>query len=375
MTVNLTEPFTDPIVVAGPATSKGWQPGVVRLRNVTPTSFQIRFQEWDYLDGWHYAELIHWIVVERGVYDLGGGKKLIADSFVTNKTSVLYPKWVSFLEAFSETPVVLTQVQTFNGPDAVTDRICGVYPGGMHFSMQEQESKGGHCNETVGYIAVSRGTTDLLGVPCDVKRTCAVVTHNPYTLTGSQGQCKVRVREEQSKDAETLHWAAEKVGFVSLAGQPPLVADMQTCNGKDPCELRCTLVSALARRALGVESADDQWRAVPYEEAARVPDVEPWEAAGPCTLLVRAERGNGAEIGPVGIAVGETVAETLPLARAYRPGDTVALSAPMSIAEAAGLLAFFHWEVDGEPAELGQATIQVEMTGDREAVAFYVPGD
>ena len=109
-TVSLTFPFSDPVVVAGPATSIGWPPGVVRLRNVTPTSFQVRFQEWDYLDGVHCPERIHWIAIDRGTYDLGGGKMLIANSFVTNKTSVLNPRWVGFPESFSETPVVLTQV-------------------------------------------------------------------------------------------------------------------------------------------------------------------------------------------------------------------------------------------------------------------------
>ena len=283
-TVNLTEPFTDPIVVAGPATSIGWQSGVVRLRNVTPTSFQVKFQEWDYLDGVHCAEQLHWIAVERGIHDLPGGNKLIADSFVTSKTNVFHPKWVDFPEWFLGTPVVLTQVQTFNGADAVTDRICGVYWPGIYFSMQEQESKTGHGDETVGYIAVSQGVTDLLGVPCDVRRTAAVVTHNPYMLAGSEGQALVRVAEEQSKDAETLHWAAEKVGFISLAGQPVVVADMQTCSGKDPCELRCTLLSQFLRLQDGVVSADHQWKTVDLADIY----VDPVVLAGPATYVGKA---------------------------------------------------------------------------------------
>ena len=279
-TVLLTQPFTDPIVVAGPATSIGWAPGVVRVRNVTPTSFQIRFQEWDYLDGWHTSERIHCIVIDRGTYDLGGGKKLIADRFLTNKTNVNLPRWVAFPEAFSETPVVLTQVQSYSGSDAVTDRICGVYPGGMQFSMQEQESKtDGHCNEMVGYIAVSPGVTDLLGVLCNVKRTAAVVTHNPYMLAGSEGHAVVRIREEQSWDAETLHWAAEKVGFIALAGQPVVIADMQTCNGADPCELRCTLLSQVLAWEDGVVAVDHQWQTVNLAGTY----ISPVVLAGPAT--------------------------------------------------------------------------------------------
>jgi len=252
----------------------------------------------------------------------------------------------------------------------VTDRVCSVYPGEMHFSMQEQESKAdGHCNETIGYIAVSPGVTDLLGVPCDVKRTGAVVTHNPYTLTGSQGQCKVRVQEEQSKDAEMLHWAAEKVGFVSLAGQPPLVADMQTCNGKDPCELRCTLLWGALSPGSGI--ANDQCQAVPYGELGLTPDITPWETTGLCTLLVRAEGEARKELCAVQIAVGNEVAKRPPVERACGRGETVTLSAPPSVTDGAAVLAFSHWEVDGEPRPVGLVAIEVEMTANREAVAVY----
>jgi hypothetical protein len=90
---------------------------------------------------------------------------------------------------------------------------------------------------------------------------------------------------------------------------------------------------------------------------------------------VRAQGEGGAELRAVEVAVGDAVAESLPLACVCEPGETVRLSAPTSIADRAGLLVFSHWEVDGEPAELGQATIQVEMTGDREAVAVYLKGD
>ena len=283
-TVNFLCPFVSPIVVAGPATTNGWAPGVVRVRNVRPGSFQIKFQEWDYLNGVHCPELIHWIAINRGVYHLSATKKLIADDFVTNKTSVLHPKWVGFPEAFSETPVVLTQIQTFKGTSAVTDRICKVYPGGFHFTMQEQESKTGHCNERVGYIAVKAGTTDLLGEPCEVKRTKTVVTHNPCMLVGSEGQAVVRIREEQSKDAETLHRAAEKVGFISLLDDPPVVADMQTCNEADPCELRCTLLSPVLWYEDGVVSANHQWQTVTLS----VSFVDPVVLAGPATYAGKA---------------------------------------------------------------------------------------
>ena len=47
----------------------------------------------------------------------------------------------------------------------------------------------------------------------------------------------------------------------------------------------------------------------------------------------------------------------------------------LGIAVRPGLLVFFRWEVGGEPLPLGQAAIQVEMTGDRKAVAVYLKAD
>ena len=43
--------YQDPIVIAGPPTIHGRDPGVVRLRKVTGTGFEAKFQEWDYLNG------------------------------------------------------------------------------------------------------------------------------------------------------------------------------------------------------------------------------------------------------------------------------------------------------------------------------------
>ena len=50
----------------------------------------------------------------------------------------------------------------------------------------------------------------------------------------------------------------------------------------------------------------------------------------------------------------------------------VTLSAPESVVDGARVLSFSHWELDGAAVEEGQLAIEVEMTGDREAVAVYV---
>jgi len=243
-TVDFPEPFRDPVVFAGPATSIGWQPGVVRIRNVTSTSFEVKFQEWNYLDGYHCPELV-------GCYS---------------------PDWVSFPIAFPETPVVFAQVQTFNGSDTVTDRLCGVFPWGMNIAMQEQESLGGHCGEEIGYMAVS-SATPLAGM------TPVSVTHKPVILATNFSQTLARLREERSADWETQHWAPERVGFLSVPDQTFLLADIQTCNGADPCNLRFVRLAQEWQEQEGEVAVNHQWQTVNLADTY----VSPVVMAGPAT--------------------------------------------------------------------------------------------
>ena len=255
-TVNLSMTYTDPpVVVTGPPTSRGWSPGVVRIRNVATTSFEMRFQEWDYLDGWHCPEQVAWMAIEQGIHPYSSAYVIIVDTFTTNKTNPYSPRWVAFPSTFSERPVVLAQIQTCNGADAVTDRICAVYGGGMHICMQEQEAGGGHCYEEIGYVAIKKDT--------NVRRTSDVVTHKPFILTSSLGQTAARICEEQSADSEMEHWVGEQVGYWIIPKPAlPILADIQTCHGADPCALRCTKLAQAFQSESDIAGITHQWATI-----------------------------------------------------------------------------------------------------------------
>jgi hypothetical protein len=68
--ISLAKPFSDPVVVGKPLSYNAVDPAVVRIRNVNATGFDIRLQEWDYLDGTHAPETVAYIVLERGQYTL-----------------------------------------------------------------------------------------------------------------------------------------------------------------------------------------------------------------------------------------------------------------------------------------------------------------
>ena len=71
-TVNLQNTYTNPVVVLGPVSQNGGDPSVLRVRNVTATSFEWQLDEWDYLDGGHVQTTQHYIVMEAGIYEIGG---------------------------------------------------------------------------------------------------------------------------------------------------------------------------------------------------------------------------------------------------------------------------------------------------------------
>ena len=85
--VTFTESFTDPIVVATGLSSNDAQPAVVRIQHVDAAGFDVRVQEWDYLDGWHPYESVSYIVIERGNYTLANGTRIEAERMTTHQAT------------------------------------------------------------------------------------------------------------------------------------------------------------------------------------------------------------------------------------------------------------------------------------------------
>ncbi|MEM8670113.1 MAG: Ig-like domain-containing protein [Planctomycetota bacterium] len=208
-TIQLPVTFQNPVVVAGGSTRNEIHQGVVRIQNVTSDSFQIRFQEWDYLDGTHAAENIGYLVVEAGTHILSDGTQIVAGT-----TSLSNESWrtVSFSSNFSGTPLVLGQVMTNNDPAAVVERIRNVRSDRFEIQFNEEEAANGiHASETVGYIAIDRGAATSGEVSLN-----AVVT------------------------GDTVKHGATTVSFGSIGGSanPVILSDMQKRDGSDAANLR-----------------------------------------------------------------------------------------------------------------------------------------
>lgn len=203
--------FADPIVVMGPPSYWDSTPTTVRVKDVTRDSFAFQLDEWDYLDGTHGIEIIPYLIAEEGArslegfkYQAGKIKDLILDmnhSYVT----------VEFEEGFfSEPPIILTQVVTKNGEEAVVTRVREVTANSFKVSLQEEEGSGQtHTGETVHYIAISPFSTQIEGKDVIVSKTSNSVTDDWYT-----------------------------VDFGESLNSPVVLANMNTTDGRDPCALR-----------------------------------------------------------------------------------------------------------------------------------------
>jgi hypothetical protein len=236
--------FTNPVVVAKPISLNGGHPAVVRIRNVNATGFQIRIQEWEYLDGGHLYETVSYMVMEAGRHVLPNGINVEAGTFKANSRK----KTVTFKKTFNQIPVVISGVTTENERDAVTGRISDISSGTFNFLLQEQELyKTRHYTyESISYIAWEPSSGTVNGMSYIVDSTLKQVTHNLYNIffypsftnpplfladmqTANNGDTanvrwqnknaagiKVQIDEEQSKDLEVSH-IAEVVGYMAFS--------------------------------------------------------------------------------------------------------------------------------------------------------------
>ena len=238
--VSFDKSFTHPVVVAGPPSFNGNHPVSVRIRNVDETGFDIRIQEWDYLDGKHVEETISYLVMEKGNYTLSDGTRIKA-GITTGQAGF---KQVVFNELFNVCPVVMTSITSFDDETPVTGRIWDVTVDGFQYQLQEQEANTqDHGVEKITYIAWEPSVGMLGEKTYLIQKTADTVKNNYQTICFENDQLStptflaamqtrdggdtanvrytnktklsvdVQIDEEESKNKETNH-TTEVVGYM-----------------------------------------------------------------------------------------------------------------------------------------------------------------
>ena len=234
-----------PIVVLGPTSNEGGDPHSLRVRNITNEGFEVKLHEWDYLDGPHSTVEISYLAVESGVHTFGDLK---VHAFST--TGLLNHNWneISFSEDFESTPVVLSQITSYNGTQPATLRTKNVTSTGFTTRIQEEENNDNeHLEESVDTIAIETGNTTFQNKRIIVGRvdgfnqewktvefgetmsSPAILAAMQTTNGGdtatlrydslNESSFDLMVQEEKSKDDEINH-ADETIGWVAIAIQP-----------------------------------------------------------------------------------------------------------------------------------------------------------
>ncbi len=183
-TQNLQGTYTNPVVIMGTPSINGWNQSTMRVRNVTPTSFQYQLDEWDYHDGKHNTETVAYLVVEAGTHDIGGLRWeawFIPGGGTTGWKTKTFER-----NDFNGQQTVLAQVMSTNEASAVTTRIRNVNGSSFQILIEEEEAGGSHAQETVGYVAISKGNGSVGGSDFVTNLTGNSVTHNYYTINFGQ---------------------------------------------------------------------------------------------------------------------------------------------------------------------------------------------
>jgi len=252
-TVVMKRSFDDPVVVLAASSYNDQDPVVIRVRNVTGNSFEVRIQEWNYLDGEHALEKTGYIVFESGSYELPGGTRVEAGRFTASAVSGF--DTVQFKQSFSTVPVVIAATTTSNESDAVAMRLRNITTGKFDYRIQEQEiNNQQHASEQAGYVAWEPSAGSLEDLVFEIGRTSNSVTHAfqalnfyesfsslPVFLAAMQTtdggdtatvRCQnkqadgieIKVEEEQSRDTETNH-TTEVIGYMVFMANHPVQDD------------------------------------------------------------------------------------------------------------------------------------------------------
>ncbi|MEM9146834.1 MAG: G8 domain-containing protein [Pseudomonadota bacterium] len=237
--VDFAAPIENAVVVAT-ASAAGTDPFTLAVRNVTDHGFELRLDEWDYLDGRHGAESVGWMAVSEGVHQLADGRQIQAGATSLATTGETRFASVSFRDGFENTPLVFGQLQS-ETDHAATDRVRAVSTEGFRAGLQLEQ--GAHAAEaaTFGWIALDSapGTAELV----------RGVTHAPTSVGFGVGEV--------------------------------LLAEMQTFHGADPATVHvndaAATVAIVEERSADPETAHGRERVA----VAAFPDGQLWSASDP----------------------------------------------------------------------------------------------
>ncbi len=234
VTVNLANTYASPVVVCSILYQNNGLPVVARVSNVTATSFDVRLQNPS--GAGVAAEVISYLVVEEGVYDVNG-VRFEAQTYVSTVTD-RKSSWNGQAQSYGQSytnPIVVGQVMSENDPDWSFFWCRGSSRQSPPSSSTLRTGKGvgedpdtTRVNEVVGFIVFEAGAGTLGGVEFEAGLSNdsirGVGNSPPYTAGFSaafSGAPEVGVVTQAAMDGNdggwALHWNAPSSTALFLA--------------------------------------------------------------------------------------------------------------------------------------------------------------
>jgi hypothetical protein len=297
-TVALPNVYQSPVVILGPPTANGADSGVVRLDLVSGTSFEVRFDEWFYLDGFHgFAESAPFLVMEKGRYTLDDGSIWEIGSFPLSGTGSFVSG--AFSAPFPGKPALLLTAQTSDGAQPVVVRARNLTASGFEAALFEEESlMDGHVTEQIGYLAVygapGSGAVTANGRLTPWIARAATIGETFVPVLSHALRCE----EEASLDAELAH-TDETVSVLQLGTH--LFAQDVSSVGSDTAVLRrVEPPGSLPIEWGSVDGVDGTWTTIPLVGTYQNPVVvaKPFSDGGadPAAVRIRNVTGESFEV-------------------------------------------------------------------------------
>lgn len=215
-TVNLSNTYTDPVIILGEVTDNGNTIVATRVRNVTSSSFQCRLAEpVPCHNDIHSQEYVRYIVIESGQHELANGTVIEAGTLEIYDY-IPASETIHFNTQFTDPPVVLAHVQTTNQDGFVTTRFADL--------------------PTSTSVDIAMDTPgEWLNCECDA--------HDAMEIMGwiawpeDSGWNNGQIYEVTLSDSAVTSDESQ-VPFVNDYNQPVFVSSLQSRNDTDLCTLR-----------------------------------------------------------------------------------------------------------------------------------------
>ncbi len=217
-TVTLNKTYTNAVVIVSDPSNDDTDSVTTRIKNVTSTSFDIRIDEPEAHSGTHSTETASYFVGEAGNYEMSDGTKITLGTVSSNGLSSNSHELTFNIGSSLTNPAVFTQIQTDNDSNWVVTRVRNVTSSTFVLGLQEQElfSSHNHGDETVGYLAIEKGSNKSDGFnTIDVGETSNTYTHS--TRSQSFG--------------------------TTFSETPALIVKMATRDGRDTSNVRITSIT------------------------------------------------------------------------------------------------------------------------------------